>query len=94
MLAKAYFELGEYKLAVKASEEAPESEKSSLDFLTVWRDSILCNDIRASLTPLNKYFQIAKKKIQVSKKRNFFNKHKRRKENFIKYNQWILKHET
>ena len=72
MLAKAYFELGEYKLAVKASEEAPESEKSSLDFLTVWRDSILCNDIRASLTPLNKYFQIAKKKNPSIKEKEFF----------------------
>lgn len=72
MLAKAYFELGEYKLAVKASEEAPESEKSSLDFLTVWRDSILCNDIRASLTPLNKYFLIAKKKNPNIKEEEFF----------------------
>ena len=79
MLAKAYFELGEYKLAVKASEEAPESEKTSLDFLTVWRDSILCNDIRASLTPLNKYrkirikdLELLRKKIQASKKKNFF----------------------
>ncbi|MBP9164496.1 MAG: hypothetical protein KBF99_15045 [Leptospiraceae bacterium] len=72
MLAKAYFELGEYKLAVKASEEAPESEKTSLDFLTVWRDSILCNDIRASLTPLNKYFQIVKKKNPSIKEEEFF----------------------
>ncbi len=72
MLAKAHFELGEYLLAVKASEEAPEAEKISVDFLTVWRDAILCNDIRGSLTPLNRYFQVAKKKIPSLREEEFF----------------------
>lgn len=72
MIAKAYFELGEYALAVKASEEAPEYEKVSLDFLTIWRDSILCNDLRASLIPLNRYFQMVKKKNPALKEDEFF----------------------
>lgn len=72
MLAKAYFELGEYQLAVKTSEEAPESEKVSIDFLTVWRDSILCSDIKGSLSHLNRFFQLAKKKNPTLKEEEFF----------------------
>lgn len=72
MLAKAYFELGDYAQSLKISEEAPEQEKSSIDFLVVWRDSILCNDLKAPLTKLNKYFQIAQKKNPTLKESEFF----------------------
>lgn len=72
MMAKAFYELGDYAKAVKISEEATNSEKESLDFLIVWRDSILCNDIRASIMHLNRFFQIAKKKNSSLKEEEFF----------------------
>lgn len=72
MMTKSYFELGEYLQAIKFSEEAPESEKVLIDFLTVWRDSIICNDIRGSISHLNKYFQIAKKNNPYLKEEEFF----------------------
>lgn len=72
MMAKSYYELGEYSQAIKLSEEAPEAEKSSIDFLIVWRDSILCNDIKGSISNLNKYFQMAKKKDPYLKEEEFF----------------------
>ncbi len=72
MMAKAYYELGDYQKAIKASEEASESEKIFPEFLKVWRDSLLSNDIRASLKTLNKYFQIAKKKNPSLKENEFF----------------------
>lgn len=72
MMAKAFFELGDYAQAVKISEEAPEEEKNSIDFLIVWRDSILCNDIKGSILGLNKYFQNAKKKNPSLKETEFF----------------------
>ena len=59
---KAYFELGEYQLAVKTSEEAPESEKVSIDFFDSLRDSILSSDIKRKFSSLNRFFQLAKKK--------------------------------
>lgn len=72
MMAKAYYELGEYEKAIKISEEAPDSEKAYIDFLMVWRDSILSNDIRGSLKNLNKHFQLAKKKNPSLKENEFF----------------------
>lgn len=72
MVAKAHYELGDYSLAIKESEEATDLDKASLDFLIVWRDSILCNHPQSSISKLNSYFQIVKKKNPSVNEDDFF----------------------
>ncbi|MCC5816536.1 MAG: hypothetical protein JJT78_17425 [Leptospira sp.] len=56
-----YYERQMYQEAISWLEKAPDEQKENLDFLMVWRDSILADNPRGSLMPLRKYFQKLKR---------------------------------
>lgn len=55
-LGKGYYEKAQYKTANEWLGKGPDSEKSRLDYLTLWRDSLLAENPKASLEPLRRYF--------------------------------------
>ncbi|WCL48981.1 tetratricopeptide repeat protein [Leptospira sp. GIMC2001] len=57
-IAKGYFELGNYKEALSWIDKTPEMERANLEFLILWRDTILVSNPRASLEPIRKFFRI------------------------------------
>jgi len=60
-IAKGYFESGNYKHAVEWLEKAPDSEKNNLEFLILWRNSLLAENPKNSLHPLRKHVKVLQK---------------------------------
>lgn len=68
-IGKGYFERQNYKEAVQWLEKAPAQQKDNLEFLIVWRDSLLAENPNNSLLPLRKHFQKLKNEgLQLSEK--------------------------
>ncbi len=72
LLVKANYELGKYKEALKWAEKAPESEKIELEFLSLWKNALLANNIFADISVLKGYFlKLQKKGLKIEEK-DFF----------------------
>lgn len=59
-IAKGYYERGRTKEALEWIQQSPDSERANVEFLILWRDSLLEENPKNSLEPLRKYFNIVK----------------------------------
>jgi len=57
-IAKGYYERGNYPESIEWIQKAPDSEKANVEFLILWRNTLLAENPRNSLEPLRKYFKI------------------------------------
>lgn len=71
-MAKSYYETKEFGKAIQFSELAAKKSKVDFHLLTVWRDSIVCNDISAPIGHLKKYFSDDEKEGRDVDKKEFF----------------------
>lgn len=62
LMLKALYETGNYAEAVNFASKSPEPAKQSLDFLLVWRDSLHCNDPKASTDQVARQIKTLKNK--------------------------------
>ncbi|MBE7412559.1 MAG: CDC27 family protein [Leptospiraceae bacterium] len=66
---KANYELGRYREAIQFAERASEKEKTDLEFLRTWRNSLLANNIFSDLSKLKIYFKkLQKSGLQIEEK--------------------------
>lgn len=61
-IARGLYERGQFSEANSQLIQAPDSEKVNLDYLILWRNSLLAENPKNSLLPLRKYFRILQDK--------------------------------
>lgn len=61
-IARGLYERGQFTEANNHLIQAPDSEKVNLDYLLLWRNSLLAENPKNSLLPLRKYFRIIKER--------------------------------
>jgi len=61
-IAKGYFERGKFPESIDWIQKAPDTEKANVEFLILWRDSLLAENPRNSLEGLRKYYKIVQSK--------------------------------